>query len=188
MLTLRPYQTKVIADIRAQYAAGARRILCQGPTGSGKTVQFGFVVSNAIARGNRVVVLGHRDEILCQISDAFDQFGIAHALVTAGYNGAAAPVIVASVATLTQRLHLLDGVALIVVDEAHHSPAASWRRILEAAPSARILGTTATPERLDGAGLSGLFDVLVIGPTVAELIAGGWLSSFAVFAPERLSI
>ena len=48
-----------------------------------------------------------------------------------------------------------------------------------------MLGVTATPERFDGKGLSEVFDALVVGPTVKELIAGGWLSPFVVYAPER---
>jgi hypothetical protein len=49
-----------------------------------------------------------------------------------------------------------------------------------------VLGVTATPERLDGKGLAEIFEVLVVGPTVAELIADAWLSPFTVYAPERL--
>jgi DNA repair protein RadD len=63
--------------------------------------------------------------------------------------------------------------------------AATWRAILAAAPGAIVLGVSATPERLDGKGL-GLFDELVVGPSVRDLITTGWLSPFTVFAPERM--
>ena len=66
--------------------------------------------------------------------------------------------------------------------------AETWRAILARVPTAWVLGVTATPERLDGKGLREVFDVLVIGPTVKELIAGGWLSPFVVYrarAPGR---
>jgi superfamily II DNA or RNA helicase len=70
--------------------------------------------------------------------------------------------------------------------QAHHAAADTWLAILRAASSAHVLGVTATPERLDGKGLADVYEVLVIGPTVAELIADGWLSPFTVFALERL--
>ena len=88
--------------------------------------------------------------------------------------------------TLAHRSGRLDGIHLVIVDEAHHVVAATWRAILEKVPNARVLGVTATPERLDGKGLREAFDALTIGPTVKELIAGGWLSPFVVYAPERL--
>jgi DNA repair protein RadD len=58
---LRPYQAGDITRIRASYASGARCVLYQAPTGSGKTVLFSEIVRGAAARGNRVVILGHRD-------------------------------------------------------------------------------------------------------------------------------
>jgi superfamily II DNA or RNA helicase len=80
----------------------------------------------------------------------------------------------------------LVGVDFLIIDEAHHSTAATWLAIINAAPKARLLGVTATPERLSGEGLNEVFDVLVVGPTVKELIANRWLSLFIAFVPERL--
>ena len=183
--TLRSYQEKGVAEIRACFAHGVGRVLYQAPTGSGKTILFAFIVANAVARGNRVMILAHRDEIILQISEALTVLGVEHVLVTAGYRGEAASVMVASVATLVRRLHLLDGIDLIVVDEAHHSVADMWRRILDAAPQAKMLGTTATPLRADGRGLVDIFDELVLGPSVAELIESGYLARFVAYAPAR---
>jgi superfamily II DNA or RNA helicase len=182
---LRPYQDSDVGNIRAAYAGGARRVLYQAPTGSGKTVLFAFVLAAAVGRGNRVVVLGHRQEIVDQISGALTVLGVEHVLVTAGYSGPAAPVMVCSVAALVRRLHLLAGIDFIVIDEAHHAVAGMWMTILATAAEARLLGVTATPERLDGKGLRDIFDVLIIGPTVAELIEAGWLAPFAAYAPGR---
>lgn len=76
---------------------------------------------------------------------------------------------------------------LIVVDEAHHSVAGQWAELIASQPRARILGVTATPERLDGRGLGreagGCYDVLVLEPSVEELTALGFLVPFKVFAP-----
>jgi superfamily II DNA or RNA helicase len=74
----------------------------------------------------------------------------------------------------------------VAVHNCHHSTAATWLAIINAAPKARLLGVSATPERLGGEGLNEVFDVLVVGPTVKELIANRWLSPFVAFVPERL--
>jgi DNA repair protein RadD len=73
----------------------------------------------------------------------------------------------------------------LVIDEAHHAVASTWLRILDALPEAHVLGTTATPQKLDGRGLSDIFDELVIGPSTAELIEQGYLSRFTTYAPSR---
>ena len=70
-----------------------------------------------------------------------------------------------------------------VLDEAHHAPARTYRWILEQYPGAAVIGLTATPCRGDGRGLGGIFDTLVEGPQVAELIALGFLVPTKVFAP-----
>jgi hypothetical protein len=82
---LRPYQQADIGRIRGEYAHGARRLLYQAPTGSGKTVLFAHVVAGAVERGNRVAILGHRAEIVDQISQALDVLGVAHGIIAAGH-------------------------------------------------------------------------------------------------------
>ncbi|MCC6780926.1 MAG: DEAD/DEAH box helicase [Hyphomicrobiales bacterium] len=185
MMQLRPYQERDIAAIRATYANGAHAVLYQAPTGSGKTVLFSFVVAGAAARGNSVCILGHRQEIVGQISGALDEIGIPHGMIAAGAPMAEAGVQVASVATLARRLRRVRPPDLLVIDEAHHAVAGTWRKIIAAFPEARILGVTATPERLDGKGLGDVFDELIIGPAVAELIEAEYLSRFTVYAPDR---
>ena len=76
--TLRDYQEAGVAEIRACFAAGAGRVLYQAPTGSGKTVLFAYTVANAVARGNRVIILGHRIEIVTQIAEALTALGVPH--------------------------------------------------------------------------------------------------------------
>lgn len=74
---------------------------------------------------------------------------------------------------------------LIIVDEAHHAPARTWRRLLAAYPSATIIGLTGTPCRGDGRGLGNLFEELIEVATVSELIAGKFLVPTRVYAPVR---
>jgi hypothetical protein len=65
---------------------------------------------------------------------------------------------------------------LVIVDEAHHTPANTYRKVLAAYPDAIVLGLTATPCRKDGRGLGNIFEVLIECPQVAELIDGKYRS------------
>jgi superfamily II DNA or RNA helicase len=183
---LRSYQERGVADIRVEFARGARAVLYQAPTGSGKTVLFAYLLANAVARGNRVVILGHRQEIVDQIDTALTGLAVPHGIIAAGHvETPDMPVQVASVATLVRRLDRLRHIDLLVIDEAHHAVAGTWRAIINTVPDARILGVTATPERLDGQGLGDIFEALIGGPTVADLIEGKFLSKFTAYAPAR---
>jgi superfamily II DNA or RNA helicase len=173
--------------MRRAYGAGARRICYQLPTGGGKTIVFSFVVSSAVQRGKRVLILGHRQEIVDQISSALTDMGVSHGIIAPGYPATIWPVQVASVATFTRRLDpSAPPFDLIVIDECHHATAASWRAILAAYPEAKLLGVSATPVRLDGKGLDDIFDQMIIGPDVATLTDGGYLVPSTFFTPLRL--
>jgi DNA repair protein RadD len=173
--------------MRRAYAAGTRHLCYVGVTGSGKTILFAAIVSSAVRRGRRVLVLGHRQEITEQISAALTDMGVSHGIIAPNYPATIWPVQVASVATLARRL---DPSALpfdlIVIDECHHATAASWRAIIAAYPEAKVLGVTATPVRLDGRGLDDIFDQMIIGPDVATLTDGGYLVPSLFFTPLRL--
>jgi len=189
MIALRPYQITGVTQIRAAYSGGARAVLFVSPTGSGKTVVFCYIAQNARARGTRTWILVHREELLNQTSRALDMLGVPHGLIAPGYTPSGEGIQVASVNTLVRRVEngRVGDVDLIVIDEAHHTTAGTWKRILQARPKARLLGVTATPARLDGQGLGvhvgGVFDALVMGPSVRELIDDGYLCRPAVYAP-----
>ena len=168
-ISLRSYQSIAISEIRAAYGSGEKRVLFVLPTGGGKTVVFSFVAATAAARGRRVCILVHRQELVDQVSASLTSMGVAHGIIAGGYPETPEPVQVASVASLARRLDRLEAFDLIVADEAHHAVAGSWKTIIAAMPDAFLLGVTATPERLDGRGLGDAFDHMVLGPTVAEL-------------------
>lgn len=153
------------------------------PTGGGKTHTFAYIAEHAAERGNRVLVLTHRQEIRDQISTALSGMGVRHGLIAPGHSMTDDMAQVAMVQTAARRVDRIAKPALIVVDEAHHAVAGSWSNLMAAWPAAKVLGVTASPLRLDGRGLGDAFGELVEGPTVAELIAQGWLSGFTVYAP-----
>lgn len=189
-MILRDYQTEDIERLRDQFRKGHHALLYQAPTGSGKTVLFAEIVRNAVAKGSRVWIVVHRQELLWQCSGALDELGVVHGLIAPGYYPPqSTPVLVCSVQTLRNRVkdNKIGPVDLIVLDEAHHATAGTWRAIIAARPNARLLGVTATPLRLDGKGLGthtgGVFDSLVIGPSVASLTDQGYLAPYKIFAP-----
>jgi len=101
----------------------------------------------------------------------------------AGVKPEDAPVQVASVDTLAAS-KVRPPADLVVVDEAHHATAETWREILSAYPKAWILGLTATPERGDGTALGNVFDTMITGPSIPELVDAGHLVDCDVIAPD----
>jgi superfamily II DNA or RNA helicase len=183
-LTLRPYQQQAIHSLRLAYRAGSRAPLLVLPTGAGKTVVFSEITRSATERGRRILVLVHRRELIAQASHKLSLAGVTHGVIAAGFPDSDAPVQVASVQTLVRRLSRIHHPPdLIVIDEAHHATAGSWSRILQHWPDALRLGVTATPVRADGRGLSAIFDRLVLGPSVADLIGASFLSPARIYAP-----
>ena len=190
-LKLRPYQTDIVDSLRSAFRAGCTAPLLQAPTGSGKTVIFAYITESAANRGNRVMILVHRQELLRQSSDALDYIGVDHGLIAPGKTYSFDNVQIASVQTLVRRLDSTPAPDLIVIDEAHHTAAGSWSKVLTRYCSngskTKLLGVTATPQRLDGKGLGresgGFYDRLVQGPTVQYLIDQGFLSKPVVYAP-----
>lgn len=194
MITLRPYQSEGIQQIRDAFGRGARAPLYVLPTGGGKTVLFSEIAASSERRGKRVLILAHRVELVDQIVTSLKAFDVAPDIIAAGYirsygrtRAATRPVAVASVQTLARRLDDYQPPTLIVCDEAHHCAGGNtWSDIMRHYSQAKVLGVTATPIRLDGRGLATHFDHLIVGPTVAELISQGYLVKPRVFAPPTV--
>jgi len=182
-MNLRPYQQQLVTDIRLQYQLGHRKVLAVLPTGAGKTVCFSHIAQSAARKGNRVLIAVHRQELLDQ---ARRSLPMPHGLIAANRSmDLSHAVQVASVQTLARRLHKLprDFFQLVVIDEAHHSNAGTWAKVLEHFQSAHLLGVTATPIRLDNRGLGEHYQTMVEGPSAAWLTDNGYLANARVLAP-----
>jgi DNA repair protein RadD len=183
-MQLRGYQQHAIDDLRDAYRSGARAPLLVLATGGGKTCIFSAIAQSAAAKGNRVLILVHRRELIHQASSKLSWIGLEHGVIAAGIATSDAPVQIASVQTLARRLPRMDWQpGLIIIDEAHHATAGQWSRILDHWPNTYRLGVTATPCRLSGEGLGSAFDAMVLGPSVADLIFTGYLSPARIYAP-----
>jgi hypothetical protein len=100
--------------------------------------------------------------------------GVPHGIIGAGLDrDHNATVLIMSVQSTARRLDRLPNLDFAVADEGHHSVSPSWAQVLATWPEAKILGATATPERLDrkglGASVGGIFDSLVIGAANTKL-------------------
>jgi superfamily II DNA or RNA helicase len=186
MVELRPYQHDAVADFDAAVERGQRRLIMVAPTGAGKTL----IAAAIIAKFNKsVLVLAHRREIITQTSEKLFAARVSHGIIQAGVRGRPLEQVqVASIQTLwTRAMHTgamdLPPADLLWIDEAHHCPARTYRKIIESYPDAILLGTTATPCRGDGRGLGGIFGRMIEAPQVAELIEQKYLVGTRVYAP-----
>lgn len=185
-MELRPYQNQLANDIRGAFGSGANRPLAVSPTGSGKTVLFSYITSQVLKRGSRVIIIAHRREILDQISATLKRVGVPHGFIQAGKSTSTQPAMVASIQTLARRLDTIPAPDLVIIDEAHHSVSKSYVQMFAAWPTAKFIGVTATPERLDGKGLGAMFDRMVMGPSVQWLIDNGFLAQPVYYAPREV--
>jgi superfamily II DNA or RNA helicase len=185
---LRPYQYEALKAVRDTYKAGKRRVIVSLPTGTGKTVVFAHF-PRVLNMKKRLLVLAHREELLLQARDKFASIDteLKVEIEQAGAHAtSAAKVVIASVPTLARnsaRLSQLhpDEFSIIVVDEAHHAVAPSYRRIFdhfglfEPRVSRYLVGFTATPRRGDKQGLGEVFEEVCYARDMREMIADGYL-------------
>ncbi len=185
-MKLREYQTAAITALRLAYSSGKRAPVLILPTGAGKTVVAAEIIRSAIAKKTRVLFLVHRQELLSQSVSKLEQAGITDLrIIQAGSDlgSPSAPVAVASIPTLTRWTEKQPLADLVIVDEAHHVVAKTWRKLADHYSASLLLGLTATPQRADGRPLGDIFDSLVVGATVRELTDLGHLVPCRVYAP-----
>jgi len=184
-VVLRDYQLDLLRRAAAAFMQGYRRVLIVLPTGGGKTVLAGQALKCAQNLDMLGWFLVHRKELIDQTSKSFLKMGLPHGFIASGRDmDLSASTMLTGVQTLVNRLDVVLPPNLMIVDEAHHAAAATWERVFAANPDTFVLGLTATPERLDGKGLDSQFDVMIVGPSPAELIARGFLSPFDYYAPS----
>ena len=189
--TLRDYQ---IENKRKIYQAWQqfRSVMLQMPTGTGKTRLFVSIARDLFnygverKRAIKILFLAHRKELIEQISDHLgNKYRLAHGLIISqSIEQKKFPMQVGSVPTLTRRLERWEDkdFDIIIIDEAHHVKAKSYKKIIDFYPNAKILGVTATPYRLNGAGFRPEFDELITSPSVAEFIKRGYLSEYEYYS------
>lgn len=185
MTALRPYQ---LQGVEACEQSPTQTTLLVIPTGGGKTVCAEELVARALARGERGLMLVHRRELLRQTAERLAaRVGELQVGVIAPGAGQSpwSPMQVAMVQTIAKR-DARPPADFILWDEAHHALADDWRSILSSYPAARLIGLTATPQRLDGKPLGDVFETLVVAATYPELLAQGHLVDCRVYQPPEI--
>ncbi|MEE9499614.1 MAG: DEAD/DEAH box helicase [Nitrospinaceae bacterium] len=183
-MTLRPYQSDLIINVRHEIARHAN-VMMQLPTAGGKTRIFSEMTRLATDKKNKVWIMVPRNELLRQSSRQLSALGIHHGMISAkSRESRAFNVHVVSKDTLLRRIKagkIKRWPKLIIVDEAHLSIDQQLFIRQNAPPETRFIGVTATPERLDGRGLNELYGAIVYGPTIKDLIELHFLSQMKYF-------
>lgn len=181
-MKLRPYQQSAISAVSAGWSEWQRQLLVL-PTGAGKTIVFSSIVAEEPGRS---LVIAHREELVDQAIDKLHRSrGVIAQKEKADHRASlAAKTVVASVQTLGARLAKwpADHFSLVVVDEAHHALAATWRKVIDhfCGGGARLLGVTATPDRGDKKALSDIFENVAFEVTLVEMVRDGFLCPIRV--------
>lgn len=189
--SLRPYQRDAEQQARLALARGLRRICLYLPTGGGKTLTATSIITKAVAKGRKVVFLANRKQLVRQTSEVLSKYGIAHGILQAeNTRSLDAQVIVASIDTVHVR-GLPPDVSLIIIDEAHGvAGSEKYRALLGKYNAVPVVGLTATPFAAGMAkhyaDIGGpLFQELVVGATIKDLIADGYLVDCDIYAPSE---
>ena len=182
-MPLREYQTTALDQLKAHLENGSRSPLLVLPTGSGKTIVFSELSKYLTNQGKKVLILVHRKELVSQACKKLDAIGTKYGVIAPTYKSTGHPLQVASVYTLSRRMHTLNyRPDYIIFDEAHHVAAKTWVEVVNEYKNAIRIGVTATPMRLDNKPLGSYFDTLIKGPEVKELVEKSYLCKHKVYA------
>lgn len=195
-MQLRPYQQEAKDSIFEQWKNGIQKTLLVLPTGCGKTIVFAKVAEECVRRGDRVLILAHRGELLDQAADKIaNSTGLGCATEKAEQTclGSWFRIVVGSVQSMMREKRLNqfpeDYFNTIIIDEAHHCISDSYQKVLQHFPEANVLGVTATPDRGDMKNLGTVFESLAYEYTLPKAIKEGYLSPIkAVTIPLQVDL
>lgn len=178
MVQLRPYQQ---AGIRKIFEAwdpkrlNLMNVLFQMPTGTGKTTVFSEIVRKAQIKEKKVLIVVHRTELVEQIAERLATFDVKAGIISANLKTTPdLDVQVATIQTLTRRDK--PKADIVIIDECHHSKAATYKKLWDIYPQARFLGVTATPVRINGEGFKELYDILIPLGSLSYFFEKGYLA------------
>lgn len=182
-MELRPYQQEAREAIFEQWDSGVLKTLLVLPTGCGKTIVFAKVTEDCVRRGDRVLILAHRGELLEQAADKIHKstgLGCAVEKAEESCIGSWFRIVVGSVQSMMREKRLgqfpSDYFQTIIIDEAHHCISDSYQKVLNHFDQAKVLGVTATPDRGDMRNLGSYFESLAYEYTLPKAIKEGYLS------------
>ena len=192
--SLRLYQQKAKREIFNAWDY-VDNVMFQMPTGTGKTRLFTSIIKDINEYWHlhpvsaRILVIAHRTELIDQISRNLTRYSISHNIIASGkrvIHPFKVNVFLASIQTLTHSANLdfakkIDA-KFIIIDEAHHALATTYKKLWDLYPHSRKLGVTATPWRMNHSGFIDLFDKLILSMPVKQFIEQGYLSTYKYYS------
>ncbi len=190
--SLRPYQEKAKKEIFDAWDT-VDNVMFQMPTGTGKTRLFTSIIrdindySKLRREPVKILIIAHRTELIDQIDESLRRYKVAHNVIAGGRNrNYKFPVNVASIQTITHPNNLLEAkklnVQFVIIDEAHHALAATYKKLWNLYPGSKKLGVTATPWRMNHQSFTDLFDKLVLSMPIKDFIKQGYLAPYKYFS------
>ena len=155
-----------------------RSVMAQMPTGTGKTYLLTAAIDSFVSNNpmEKVWIVAHRRELVSQIDETVRKF---HSYSASNTSSLLSSVKAVSIQWLSKHYdEIEEEPGMIVIDEAHHALAKTYKEMWERFPKTKFLGLTATPCRLNGKGFTDLFDVLVQSWSVPEFISKGRLATY----------
>ena len=155
-----------------------RSVMAQMPTGTGKTYLLTAVIDSFVEDNpnTKVWIVAHRKELVSQIEETIKKF---YSYSSSKNKSLLVSVKAMSIQWLSRHYNEIEEEpGMIVIDEAHHALAKTYKEMWERFPKAKFLGLTATPCRLNGKGFMDLFGVLVQSWNIPEFISKGRLATY----------
>lgn len=174
-IQLYDYQNTLVEKARQSYRDGYQAPCVVAPCGAGKSVIIAEIARMTAKNDKHILFLVHRRELIDQIKETFEFVGVDLSKVTFGM-----------VQTVVRRLERMQKPDLIITDENHHGLANSYRKIYTHFSEVKRLGFTATPIRLNGAGLGDVNDLLIEEVDAEWLINNEYLSPYKYYAPKLI--
>ena len=190
--TLRPYQQKAKKEIFESWDE-VDNVMFQMPTGTGKTRLFTSIIrdindySKQRREAVKILIIAHRTELIDQIDESLTKYHVPHNVIAGGRDrNYKFPVNVASIQTITHPNNLKDAMKLkvqfVIIDEAHHALATTYKKLWKLYPGSKKLGVTATPWRMNHQSFLDLFDKLVLSMPIKDFIKQGYLAPYKYFS------
>lgn len=174
-MELRQYQIEAVNKVRQSYQKGHKNIILRLDCGSGKTAIAAYMCIQSAKKGNEILFLVHRKELLDQTYETFEMFD--------DYFIYKDKIKIGMVLSVGNRLNKYNP-DFIIADECNFSMAKSWRKVINNYPSAWVLGLSATPTRLDGKSLGDIYDDLIEVVDSQWLIDNNYLCDYDYYAPH----
>lgn len=184
---LRYYQQDAVDRVRQEIINGYKNVLMVSPTGSGKSAILSEIIKLATEKGSKVLFLVHRRNLVIQMCETLEKFGVDAGIIMAGIESDTCKAVqVGTYQTYGRRIQLEDSkffidADILVVDECHRSISKGFMEIMDLYKDKIIIGTTATPMRGDGRPLGKLYETIVDVVGVQELTDKGFLAPARYF-------